>query len=874
MEKNRSPKTAWRKALSLFDECVALEGQKLDEKLARLDHTDPESAACLRSLLENDQTGESILEQPVAKLIGDLLPDEKTEGDATGQIIGNFRLLRRIGQGGMGVVYEAERSDGEFDQKVAVKLLRWGPAAEGADARFARERRILARLEHPGIARLLDGGESSEGWPYLVMELVEGEPFDEYCDARRLSIEDRLGLFVDICQVVHYAHRQLVVHRDLKPSNILVDDQGRIRLLDFGIAKLLAEEEDEGLTEIGQRVMTPDFAAPEQIEGGQITTATDVWTLGLILHELLTGRRPDPANANSEDSAPQRPSSAIAARGSTADSTGEALSEVASSRGLSPSKLRRRLRGDLDLIILQALRRRPEERYASANALADDIQRHLDGFPIAARNESLFLRSRAFFRRNRGAVAAVLAIFIAIVGGFFSTLQQARERGRQAQIAEGVSDFLVELFGGSDPSQALGSDPTALELLDRGAEQLESDTQESSEIHTHLMGEIGRVYFNLGRYQRAAHFAERSLLQSQERYGWDSPKTSGPESLWGACMWKLGRFREAETSLQHALKIQIDSADDVAPDETLSVLGALYSSLGRHGEAEGIHRQALEISRKNFGADSIETATNLQNIATVLWRQERLSEAETFARQALTIRLAITGADSVATASSLQCLGSILRDQEKIAEAEDCFRQAVALRDKIYHGVHPDLAQSLSGLSDVLMTAGRRQESLELAERSVHINREVYGPDHADLAVQLNNLGKRFYQVGEYEKAEDSLREALDIWQRTLPPEHSNITTALSNIGMILMAEGKLTEAEALMRKGIDHEQQKDQPLYGRLCLSLCNLGRILDAQGRKAEAIASLEESQRLAQENLDPQDSLLETIDRHLSRIRGDSG
>ncbi len=873
MEKNRPPKAAWRMALSLFDEYVALEGQEGGEKLRRLECTDPETAQCLRTLLENDRPSEGILEQPVARLLGDLLPDEKTEGDATGRIIGKYRLLRRIGQGGMGVVYEAERSDGEFEQKVAVKLLRWGQAAEGADARFARERSILARLEHPGIARLLDGGKSSQGRPYLVMELVEGEPFDEYCDARRLSIEDRLGLFVDICHVVHYAHRQLVVHRDLKPSNILVDHQGRIRLLDFGIAKLLAEEEDEGLTQIGQQVMTPDFAAPEQIEGGQITTATDVWTLGLILHQLLTGRRPDPVKATSDDSAPQRPSSAIASRGSTSDSTEEALTEVASSRGLSPFRLRHRLKGDLDLIILQALRRRPEDRYASANALADDIQRHLDGFPISARNESLFLRSRAFIRRNRGAVAAVLAILLALVGGFFSTLQQARERGRQAQIAEGVSDFLVELFAGSDPGQALGSGPTALELLDRGAQQLESDSQSPSEIQARLMGEIGRVYFHLGRFQRAAHFAGLSLLQAQERYGWDSPKTSGPESLWGSCLWKLGRYREAETSLQHALRTQINSADELAAGETLSAIGALYSSLGRHDEAEDIHRQALEISRRHFGPDSIETATDLQNIATVLWNQERLSEAETVARQALSMRLAITGPDSVATASSLQNLGAILLDQEKIAEAEDCFRQAVTLREKIYDGVHPNLAQSLSGLSNVLMKDGRRQESLELAERSVQINREVFGPDHSDLAIQLNNLGKRFYQLGDYEKAADSLREALAIWQRTLPPEHPNITTALSNIGMILLAEGKLTEAEALMRESIDHEQQNDQPLYGRLCLSLCNLGRILDAQGRQVEAIAALEESQRLAQENLDPQDSLLETIGGHLSRIRGDS-
>ncbi|MEN8164278.1 MAG: tetratricopeptide repeat-containing protein kinase family protein, partial [Acidobacteriota bacterium] len=615
------------------------------------------------------------------------------------------------------------------------------------------------------------------------------------------------------------------------------------------------------------------FAAPEQIEGGQITTATDVWALGLILHELLTGRRLDRAKAASEDSAPQRPSSAVSLKSSTTGSPREELSEIASSRGLSPSRLRHRLKGDLDLIILQALRRRPEERYASASALAEDIQRHLDGFPISARNESFLLRSRAFFRRNRGAVAAGLAILLALVGGLLTTLQQAHERGRQAEIAEGVSDFLVELFAGSDPSQALGTSPTALELLDRGAQQLESESQRPSEIHARLMREIGWVYFHLGRYRRAAHFAGLSLLQSQERYGWDSLKTAGPERLWGSCLWKLGRYEEAVSVLRHALRTQVNAGDDPAAGETLSALGAVCSTLGRHGEAEAVHRQALEISRRHFGLHSVESATDLQNIATVLWRQGKLSEAETFARQALDMRLAITGGDSVATGSSLQALGHILRDQEKIVEAEDCFRRAVNLREKIYHGVHPHLAQSLSSLSEVLMKAGRRQESLELAERSVQINRQVYGPDHSELATRLNNLGNRYYQLGDYEKAADSLREALEIWRRTLPPEHPNITTALSNIGMILLADGRLTEAEALMRKSIDQEQQKDQPLYGKLCLSLCNLGRILDAQGRQAEAISSLEESRRLAQENLDPQDSLLETIERHLSKIRGHS-
>ncbi len=862
-----APEGAWRRALALFDEFLDLEDHELRRRLRLLEDEEPETASHLRSLLEHDHEKAAILDQPVEELLGDLIEQESTARDATGCLIGNYRLIRQIGRGGMGVVYEAQRADGVFDQKVAVKLLRWSADSEGADARFARERRILARLEHPSIARILDGGKAAGGRPYLVMELIEGRHLDSYCDENELSIEDRLHLFIEICRTLQYAHRRLVVHRDLKPSNILVDHQGRIHLLDFGIAKLLAEDQDEGLTLIGQRLMTPDYAAPEQLEGGEISTATDVYALGLILCDLLAGSHPVPRRSESGESRISPPSTAF---GSTAKGREkEQTSRVAASRGLTPARLRQRLKGDLDLIVLKALRREAEERYVSPEELAADIKRHLEGFPIRARKQTALSRAGAFIRRNRGPVLAVLAVMLALMLGLASTLREARERSRQADLAEAVSDFLVDLFAGSEPTDARNSNPSALELLDRGAEKLAGHADTPPELRARLMREIGIIYLRLGRFRRSAHFSGLALLESRSLYGGDSLQAASAEGSWGASLWKLGRYRESESALKHALEVQRRRGAEQAAGETLSALSALYGSLGRFRDAAETDRQALDISRRIFGPTSVEAATDLQNLAVSLWRQGRLSEAEGLARESLEIRLERTGKDSASTASSLHNLASILSNEGKNAEAEGCFRRAVALREKIYGPAHPDLALSLSGLSATLMREGRLEESLPLAERALEISRSYYGPDHADVAVQLNNLGKRYYSLGRFKEAREHLVEALAIWKKTLPEDHPNISTALSNIGMICLAEGDLRAAEAMLRESLARERSREQPSAANLCLGLCNLGRVLDAENRSTEALAMLEEARGLAARDLDPSDSLHATIERHYREI-----
>jgi serine/threonine-protein kinase len=450
-----------------------------------------------------------------------------------GSRIGPYRLTREIGRGGMGVVYLAERDDGQFRRTVAIKVMRAGMDPDEVRRRLEAERQILAALDHPNIARLYDGGVAPDGRPYLVMEYVEGQPIDEYCDSHRLSVEERLALFCTVAHAVHYAHRRLVVHRDLKPSNILVTADGHPKLLDFGIAKILEEsplEVTAPLTRTGLRLLTPEYASPEQIRGGPVTTANDVYALGVVLYELLTGRRPfdvsdlSPAEAERvillQDA--RKPSTLTsrrdtASRNTAGDTAAPDPAHTATLRRSTPVRLARRLSGDLDNLVLMALRKEPERRYASAQQFADDIQRHLVGRPVTARGHSPTYRARKFVDRHRWGVLAGAAIIVLLAAGIISTLVQARAAAEQARIAleeriraeqearraARVQSIVVDLFRLSDPNEALGDTITAREMLDRGAERVLREFGDQPDVQAALLSEVARVYANLGLADRA-----------------------------------------------------------------------------------------------------------------------------------------------------------------------------------------------------------------------------------------------------------------------------------------------------------------------------------------------------------------------------------
>ena len=457
----------WSRLKELFDEACALPA---DERPAFLEGACGGDAAMqeeILSLFEEEDRVHSLLDGVAVEAAG--LLDELTKA---GRQVGPYRLVRRLGVGGMGEVYLAERADGQFDQQVALKLVRSGLTSEQILARFRSERQILARLQHPNIARLLDGGLTPEGQPYFVIEYVEGEPIDTYADARALSVDERLELFAQVCRAVTYAHANLVIHRDLKPSNILVTDDGQVKLLDFGIAKVLSEDGDaqEPLTRTGAAVMTPAYASPEQARGEPVNTSTDIYSLGVVLYELLTGLRPYEVDGRNPAEAvrvicevePERPSTAITEARSRDETTGETIGQA---RGTDVDRLRRRLAGDLDVICLKALRKHAERRYVTADEMGEDIRRHLKAIPIQARAESLSYRAGKYVRRHRLGVLATAAVVLMLAGlvGFYTArLADERDRARlEAEKAEQVAAFLQGLFQVSDPSESRGETVTA-----------------------------------------------------------------------------------------------------------------------------------------------------------------------------------------------------------------------------------------------------------------------------------------------------------------------------------------------------------------------------------------------------------------------------
>src|SRR5262245_30322385 len=488
-----SPEPDWSRLETLLDEALELPIERRSVLLERIGREDAALRERIEQLLAADEAAGSFLDDGAEAWLrrGPIVSTEPG-ALAAGDRVGPYRVSHELARGGMGIVYRAERADGQFVQTVALKLVRRGFDGDDTTVRFRRERQILAGLDHPAIARLLDGGVHTDGRPYFAMELVEGEPITTYCVRQGLSIETRVRLLCRTCDAVQYAHGRLIVHRDLKPANIFVTATGDLKLLDFGIAKLLSDDAPE-LTRTGVRPLTPAYAAPEQLRGEPISTATDVYALGVILFELLTGRRPPRTSIDEE---PPRPSHVV-------------------SLGLAA--------GDIDAIVLKALRPEPERRYIGAAALADDLDRFLTGRPVAARPEGRRYRAGKFVRRHRVGIAVAATLMLSLVGGLGATAWQARAKTLEAQKAEAVKAFLIGIFQGADPAQAAARDITLRQVLDDGAERAQRDLASQPAVQGELLTVLAGVYSELGITDRAAPLVEQALGIHERLYGTDSP---------------------------------------------------------------------------------------------------------------------------------------------------------------------------------------------------------------------------------------------------------------------------------------------------------------------------------------------------------------
>jgi serine/threonine-protein kinase len=686
--------------------------------------------------------------------------------------IGPYRILRLLGQGGMGAVYLAERSDGQFEQRVAIKLLRADRAA-GSDLveRFLAERQILAQLVHKNIAWLLDGNTTEDGRPYLVMEYVEGQPILDYCNTRDLAIAARLELFGEVCAAVEYAHRRLVVHRDLKPANILVTYDGVVKLLDFGIAKLLDPAFERLATRTGQRIMTPEYASPEQVRGETVGTASDVYQLGLLLYELLTGHRPWDSLAGSLaaieqailSTDPVRPSQAVTA---------------------SP-RLTRQLAGDLDHIVLKALRKEPEQRYGSATELFADVRRHLDGHPVLARKGTWRYRSGRFARRHRVGLAASVLLVLSLAAGTAGVTWQAARASAQARIAAAERDrarleaakatqlasFLTGLFDGAAEGNVRVDTLRLLSVLDRGAARIQEELRDQPEVQSAALIAVSDVYEKLDRFEEAQRLGEEAL-----------------------------RLRRATLGDTHA---------DVA--ESLDNLGGLRMDQGDVSGAERFWSEAVSIRRAlaDHAAAAVDSATlaglasSLHNLAVATWRQRRLDIADSLESEALRRYDAANASRSTNAANSLDVLALIRRDQGRAQESLELMQRALALRRSLLTAPHQLIAVGLNNVATALIDLDRAGEAEPLLRDALAMRRELYGDEHTQVAVGLHNLGAALKALGRDDEAIAYYEEGLAMRRRLLGERHLDVALSLSSIALLHFERERYAEALPLFREAV-----------------------------------------------------------------------
>lgn len=763
---------------------------------------------------------DAILEQSASAFLAGHFAEPLLERERValvGTIVGNYRLIREIGRGGMGAVWLAERADGQFEQYVAVKLVKRGMDSDEILARFLRERQILARLNHPNIARLLDGGVGADGMPYFVMEYIAGEPITDWCDERRLSIANRLSLFVSTCAAVQYAHRSLVVHRDIKPSNVLVTLNGEVKLLDFGVAKLL--ESDVESTAATRGPMTTEYASPEQLFGAPVTTATDVYQLGVLLYELLTGHRPWGKGRGSPEAVeearfrdPRRPStvSRTGDPGLPAGGSPGVPDETSLKRGTTPERLKKRLRGDLDSIVLKALSRKPDDRYQSAEAFADDVERHLTQRPVQARDAGLADRALRFVRRHRLRVSAATALGVMLLGG--SALNTRRIRAERdaalrdaAKLAQGA-ELVRQVFSNWSPDAANRGEVNAAAILQSEVRRAETELHDQPEMLAASLSTLGELFANIGQAAPAESLLARALAIQQAAGAQAGPDLAATLARQGRLiMSTTGSGEESIAILGRALDLHRELFGE-RRIETLRVrrdLALAHRIFGDHRDAEtglaGILAALSDADRNStFG---LEVAADL---GYMYFLQARYDDAATLLRRTLEQQRQMFGGQNAAVLMTMRYLASTLRDRGDLDEAERLYRDALRIAQNLYGAAHPQTGFALGVLSILLDRKGNLEES----ERLIREELTIIGRTIPTYWQEVIRLGAIRLDRGDPVEAERWLRMGLDSLRRMYPAGHPDEADALNRLAYILTARGA-PEADQWYRRAADFDRAR-----------------------------------------------------------------
>ncbi|MBP9826386.1 MAG: serine/threonine protein kinase [Thermoanaerobaculia bacterium] len=806
----------WQRADALLAELLELPPEERPAALARATSgvaDGRELAHAVAQLLAAAEKTGGPLDSPIDIASVAHEPEPRSEQaplSLTGRRLGAYLLDAELGRGGMAVVYRGHRADGAFAQEVAIKVLGVGLLSLGAGDRFRREQQVLARLRHPHIATMLDGGVAADGTPYLVMERIDGRPIDRYSAEERLAPRARVALLMQVCEAVAFAHRNLVVHRDLKPTNILVDGEGQVKLLDFGIAKLLEPEADEPQLTVGPaRFLTPGYAAPEQVDGGAVTTATDVFALGRVLDRLLA----TPPAANDPD---------------------------------------------LANIARQAMRAEPERRYGDAAALAADLERWQTGRPVQATGDSRLYRLGKLLRRHRAAVAAGALVLAVATAGLVTTLWQAARARQEERTAAVVNSFLVDLFHASDPERAQGEDPRASELLRRGAARARAQLAGEPRLESQLLHVIGSIQREVGESRAAEESLGRALELRIRHLAAFDPAIAATQIELGLTRYELGRVDEAVALLRAALadleRTQPPGA--LARLEAEVGLGDMLVVSGDYSEARArmesvLARLSLEASESSASDPAREARIELAldaeyTLGVALGELGEVPAAAGHLARVVDEERRRSGGFSSDLALYLNEAGMLDHDRADYAAAEGAYREALAIKRRLYGDAHPQVASGLLNLGMALQDLARPQEALAMLEEALAVSRKIHGDRHPEVAMALTSVAVALADQARPQEAEQRYVEAVAIW-RGLPAgsfEADQFANCLRNYGTLLLRIGEPARAEAILRETVARYEALELVDPVRSALAGARHGEALVATGRAAQGVALISEA------------------------------
>lgn len=838
----------WNTIEPLLDKALEL---STDKRTAFLNKTKKDNPAIYSELIEllgaiETSNDEQYLEAGSSenKEIIKNLSNQQKISEFIGRCIGVFRITDSLGQGGMGQVFKAERIDDQFQQQVAIKVVRREFYTKAILQRFSLEKKMLAKLSHPNIAKIFDGGVTADGHPYLVMEFVDGVPVTEYCNKKILTIDARLQLFKDVCKAVSYAHQNLIVHRDLKPQNIFVTNEGVVKILDFGIAKLMDTElsSDKQRTEPKNQYWTPHNAAPEEVEDGASSTATDVYALGILLHKLLTNHYP--FDFTDKTFTEIRTTILSTAPNTLAESLekDDKIQETAAQRNVSVKKLRKIAASDLHAVTAKAIKKNIAERYNTVNNLSEDITNYQKNLPVSARQPTFSYQFKRYLGRHKKPLIAATGVFFMIIAfAFFYTHQITKERNyalKQAQKADQLTLFLMDLFKASRPSESKGKEVTAGELLNR-AEQRADMLATQPAIQAQMFDVIGRIYRRLGDFEKSYNLLNKSLSINKSLLGLKNVETLASMEHLGVLLTETEKYGAADSLLRQTLEIrkQFLEPDRLSITITQNNLAHLLRKEGYYEKAEALYRKSIQTQEKLLGADNPATIATVSSLAMTLHNQGEYAAAEKKFRSVLKRRRKLLGPVHPKLAMSINNLGAILMNRGQFKEAEVLFRESLVMREQLYDENHPKVALMLNNLGYVLYNQKKYNAAAPYLKQALTIRKKVFGEQSVAAAISRFCLGRLMLDSSRIDTALTLFKNAYHIFKDTYTNTHSFTVRSHMGMGNVFLKRGRLLKAGKYLQSGFQQIQQIHAPTSLEYALAEKQLGVFMLASGQVQKA-------------------------------------